>query len=366
MSNERELVERLHARRRDIGVAYLSAIGLLFFGFSGVQLWRVLRETTAPAVGAVIGVLTNLVIAATLLAVAGWLYLGPLNSEQTFEVSKWGALGLTVPTLIIFVAVPFDVPVGEATDPLITAFTTGGLVGSLYGSVNALSDEKERVDTLYHRNQVLQRVFRHNIRNKLNVVQGYAGMLARDNDGQQQEMAETIERNARSVVDLADVARNLDSIEDGDGQDSVDLATIVDEVLTTLERYYPDTDFETDVPDTAWVAVDPSVEIAIWHLLEFEIQRVSASPITVSVTDDRTDGVTLTVTDTGEDLSESVLTALTNEEETPLAHLDGMDLWVVKWLVESIGGEMDAGRNDPTGARIELTFQPGVTAVDRD
>lgn len=338
--------------RRELGVVYLGAIGCLFFAF-GVSQFVTSARPDPPDVGTVVFFGTNLVLAGGLVGVGGWLYTSPLSDERALDVAKWSAVGLTVPTLVVFVAMAFDPGMGDATGHLTMAFATGGVVGALYGSVNALEGEHERVKTLHQRNQVLQRVFRHNIRNGMNVVEGYSQLLGQDAGGDRGEIAEKIQREARAVVDLADVTRNLTI--DGNGESApVDLVSVVTELLETLEEYYPAATFETDLPEEAWVAADASVEIALWHLLEFEIHRESASPVSIAVSEG--DRVTLTIADTGADLAPEVIDALEGGDERPLEHHDGMELWVVKWLVETLGGEFTVRRNDPRGVRTRIAF----------
>ena len=70
--------------------------------------------------------------------------------------------------------------------------------------------------------------------------------------------------------------------------------------------------------------------------------------------------VTVAVRDDGPGLPVAEQRILEGKEETPLEHGLGVGLWLVTWLVTSIGGEVDYEENDPRGSVVRLTFPEGV------
>ncbi|ELZ25617.1 multi-sensor signal transduction histidine kinase [Halosimplex carlsbadense 2-9-1] len=78
-----------------------------------------------------------------------------------------------------------------------------------FGIYTDITDQKERERRL----QVLNRVLRHNLRNDLNVVLGYAEMIAgRVDDETVNEWAQTLIDTASEVASLGDRARSLDPV----------------------------------------------------------------------------------------------------------------------------------------------------------
>ncbi len=354
-TGDKEGIPGLEVSRRELGVAYLAAVGLLFLAFGLYEVGVVMARAGPPDLGRSVVLAVGVVLSASLLAIGGWLYRSPLSDEHALAVSRWGALGLTVPTAVVAVAMASGLAVGPTAPELTVALATGGVVGSLYGTVRALEAERDRVDALYRRNLVLQRVFRHNIRNGMNVVRGYAQLLSRSDGADHSDLAEKIDREAHAVVDLADVTRDLTDVERVGNLEPVDLVPLVTDLTETLSEYYPEASFELELPETAWVAADGSVEIAIWHLLEFAIHRSRDGTVAVSL-ETGDDGTVLSVADDGRPLASEAIAALEREEEAPLEHLDGMDLWVVKWLVGSLGGELTV-ENVEDGVRVRVAFQ---------
>ncbi|MHB9288834.1 sensor histidine kinase [Halobacteriales archaeon Cl-PHB] len=338
---------------QELGVAYLAAVGLLLCGFSVAGLAGAL--TGGLDAGSAVGHATSLFLAVALLAVTGWLYAGDLAADRVLSVAMWAALGLTGPTVLVVGALVLSPAVGLGSAEVTTALGATGVVGALYGTTRAVEAERDHVALLYQRNDVLLRVLRHNIRNGMNVVRGYSSLLAEHTEGQQADWADTIAREARSVVDLADVARDVDAAVDAETDEPVDFAALVADLRQTLGEYYPEARFEVEAPERAVARADGTVEVAVWHLFEFAIHRSEGTPVTVTVTADD-DAIELTVADEGEPLSEDLLTVLETGTERPLEHLDGMDLWAVRWLVETVGGSVEVARNDPRGTEVTLTF----------
>jgi len=48
--------------------------------------------------------------------------------------------------------------------------------------------------------------------------------------------------------------------------------------------------------------------------------------------------------------------AITNEAETPLEHISGLGLWLVKWIVDGMDGSLSISQNSPRGTVVTLSF----------
>lgn len=341
--------------KRILGVAYLFAIALLFLGFVLFQIGSIVTSAGSFDFGSMIVSSTSLFLTFGLLAVSIWLYMSPLSDGSAYNVAIWGALGLAIPTILVVIAIAVNLTRDISTTELTIALVAPGVLGTLYGTATALETERKQVDSLYRRNQVLQRVFQHNIRNGMQVVLGYAQLLSDNTETQQQDLADNIEREARALIDLTDMARNLDELETTNGRKPVDIASVVTDLCDALSEYYPAASFDIESPSHVWVDGDDTLKVAVWHLLEFAIHRSRKTSVSVTV-QDHENGVRLTVRDEGEELPNEVITALEKGKETHLVHPDGMDLWVVKWLFENIGGSMSVSRGERTGAKLSVTF----------
>lgn len=98
---------------------------------------------------------------------------------------------------------------------------------------------------------VINRVLRHNVRNEMNVVSGYAAMLSEELDGDEAK-AKLIEDTADRLLEISESARLIDENRDLSPElEPIDLVPIVDRSLTQLETRYPDVSVTSSVPDEA-------------------------------------------------------------------------------------------------------------------
>jgi signal transduction histidine kinase len=206
---------------------------------------------------------------------------------------------------------------------------------------------------------VLDRVLRHNLRNKLNVVAGHATTLtdAPDSDPETIRTAgERISTAAESLLDLAEAVREFgdDTTIDGQAGKQRDLAELVEQIVPRLEVTYPELNVETVTPESAIAVCPDQIEFCLDKLFEDAIDRSSEnSNITVSVTD-RNDVVELRVHDDGETMPQIERRALMSGSETPLEHTQGIALWLVRWAVEGVGGQFRVDAENGTTVTLTL------------
>jgi len=115
--------------------------------------------------------------------------------------------------------------------------------------------------------QVLSRVFRHNVRNDLNVIQGYTDLLAeRVDDERSRECLETIRETTDDVVEISEKLRVIEDASPTPPSGRVDLVEAVREAATGVDR--TDVSLTLDAPAEAWVHADESIEYPIQEVFE--------------------------------------------------------------------------------------------------
>jgi len=55
---------------------------------------------------------------------------------------------------------------------------------------------------------------------------------------------------------------------------------------------------------------------------------------------------------------------ITSGVETPLEHISGLGLWLVKWIVEGMNGELTIETKESHGTIITLSFPPIEQAIE--
>jgi len=225
---------------------------------------------------------------------------------------------------------------------------------------------------------VLNRVLRHNLRNDLNVVQGYLDIATdRTEEPDLRGMLETASRKTAGVIELGEKARSIENAM-GDGAGDTASVALRPFLEGIREEHAAGTDAEirTEVPEGLSVRTDPSVaSVVVGNLVENAVEHGStgrASPddaaehggtgadadppvVTVRAAGIGDGSVSIEVEDDGPGIPAHELDVLDATEETALEHGSGLGLWIVKWGVSALGGTVafdTAG--DGTTARVTL------------
>ena len=235
-----------------------------------------------------------------------------------------------------------------------------GSGGLLYGAVTHHRQRAEtarrNLETSNQQIQVLSRVFRHNVRNDLNVIRGYTDLLAdRIDDERSRECLETVRETTDDIVEISEKLRVIEdaSPERPDGR--VDLVAAVHEALDVVDADGAALTVET--PSEAWIRADDTVEFPIREVFENAVTHNDGATRRVTATI-RENGTTtcLEVIDNGPGIPPDEREVLQAEEETPLSHASSIGLWLVKWMCETQGGTVRFDATDD-GTTVRLRFE---------
>jgi signal transduction histidine kinase len=244
--------------------------------------------------------------------------------------------------------------------------TLRGHADQLAGYVVALRDVTERRQ-YEQRLEVAQRVLRHNIRNDLTVVKGWADELTEHVDGERAEVGvERIRAAADDLVDLSEKTRTMVELDEYDANDrrQVDVADVVAETVEAFEAGRPDASITVDTPSETGVAVlsVPSaafVSVPVENLVENAVEHndEAAPTVTVSVTvvDDE---VRVAVADDCPEIPAVERRVLDEGDEDPLTHGSGIGLWLTYWAVSEVGGDVRFDTRAPRGNVVTLAYPP--------
>lgn len=221
------------------------------------------------------------------------------------------------------------------------------------GRIVVLHDVTERRNRVQQLD-VLNRVLRHNLRNEMNVVYGYAGQL----DGEHEAIKERIQEKVMRMVDLGDKAREIDRIltEDTEDRSPIDLVDLVEIEVKRARDTYPAVDFDLSVPEGS-VRISRTLGPVLRNLLENAAEHNDSEEPTTSI-DVSVDeeAVTVEVADDGPGIPEAERSVLRRREEDPLEHSSGLGLWLVNWGVQTMGGTIAVDCPDQGGTTVTLTI----------
>lgn len=246
-------------------------------------------------------------------------------------------------------------------------------------TLSALSDGHERVvgyvlrfrdvtdRHLYQqRLKVANRALRHNLRNRMNIVSGWADEVTDSDDPEIAAAGQRIVETAMELNQLGEQVRLL--VETADVGSSAMQSVSVDDHLTPLiERSrtdYPDARIEAAIEPGVTVTVPSAKHLtaAVGNLLDNAIEHNDTERPSVWITAERAENdayVHIRVADDGPGIPETEREVLRKGTETPLQHGSGLGLWLVYWIATMSRGEVTFETNDPRGSVVTLALRSG-------
>jgi len=209
---------------------------------------------------------------------------------------------------------------------------------------------------------VLDRVFRHNIRNTMNTVVGPTAVLARRLEGEDAESAATALSAGESVLALSEKVRSVEAMMTGPVEPAeVPLPEFLDNAVRSV-RDGTRFSVEVDVPPDARVRTDSTVlsvvfenalENAAVHGGADDAQQDPDGPHVRVAVERRDGGCLVHVSDDGPGIPPAELDVLRSGAETALEHASGVGLWAIHWGMSRLNG---AVRFEPSdrGTRVTL------------
>jgi hypothetical protein len=212
------------------------------------------------------------------------------------------------------------------------------------------------------RRQVINRVLRHDLRNEMNVIMGRAQMIEEIGDGEVAENAEEIYRKSAKMVDLGNEVRKIDQELNRVSRRirRVDISAVIQQQIKSMHKEHPDVEFRTSIEDVDVVG-NSLVSSALHHLIENCVEHNNAqNNLKVTSTCEYNpdeDIVIVKVIDNGKGIPKGEYEVITSGLETPLDHISGLGLWMVKWIAESVDGDFHiTQRAETKGTVATLQF----------
>lgn len=229
---------------------------------------------------------------------------------------------------------------------------------------------REREADLELLNEVLTRVFRHNVRNRLNVIEGYATRIeTQDTDGTYATEVTTIKNTARRLISHSEKAAVLrELIDDDRGKQSIDLSQLGRDEGRRIEETTSAT-VETMIEDGVVVVANPLITAAIEELVDNAIEHHDgpSSPNLSVAVQSETETATVHIEDDGPGIDPHELDALDMGAETDLTHGSGVGLWMVDIITRKSGGSLSITHGvGGSGTRASLRFPRTQDRTERD
>jgi PAS domain S-box-containing protein len=228
-----------------------------------------------------------------------------------------------------------------------------GRVTNFVGFQTEITDRKIRERRL----EVLNRVLSHNLKNKMNVIEGHVALLREALDGD--EAPESLDTVTDAALDLMGLAESVQEAErlisDVDTADrSVDLTDHVVGLLDMFDDRYPEAVITASLPDDSCPVGTTGILAAIEEAVENGIKHDDSGTPRVGVRITKRDGwVDIEIEDDGPGIPDQEIRVLEGGE-TSLNHADRLGLWLIHWVVTKVGGRFDVAEAADGGSVVTL------------
>ena len=227
---------------------------------------------------------------------------------------------------------------------------TRAKIGGEKRLINVSRDITER-ERREQRLEVFNRILRHNLRNRLDVIRSHAEELAASTE------ATNASQILTEVSELASLGRQARKIDHLMSRDEILAATDVIEMLHDAIDMTDPTDnsveIQTDLPETHDLWTDKEVlSLALTSAVENAIEHASSL---VEITAEATQReCVITIADDGSGIEADSLAPIEAGTETMLQHGTGLGLWQLRWSVNKLNGELSFRVNN--GTTVEITL----------
>lgn len=227
----------------------------------------------------------------------------------------------------------------------------------VFSSVRDVSNRVEQTERLEQTTDelaVLNRLVRHDIRNDMGIILGWAAQLRGADPEDYDEIIERIESHGEHVVSLTDLARDYVEIITGDAEmdlEPTDLETVLGDEVTATRESYPEADVGyTEGSETDYeVLATPLLESVFRNLLVNAIQHNDTETPRVRVDIDVTaETVTVCIADDGPGIPDAKKETVFGRGEQGLdSSGTGIGLYLVDRLVGQFGGSVHVKDRNP-------------------
>lgn len=241
----------------------------------------------------------------------------------------------------------------------------------LAGRVESLLRLREQSVALARRNRLLlvvNHLTRHDIRNEMNVIQGWTTILDDSLDGDQHDALRRIHQSSHHVVEITDSLREF--IEIYQFQDEltplpVPLEPVLTREIETRGRAYANATLSavTDIPDIR-VMGNRLLSAVFRNILTNAIRHNDTEEPVVEISVERgSQTVTVRIADNGPGIEDELREAILGRSDRGVDHPEaGMGLCLVDTLVDMFGGEVWIESNEPRGTvfAVQLRIETGT------
>lgn len=240
-------------------------------------------------------------------------------------------------------------------------FPLGGGNGDhpeIVGVSTDITEQKRREEEL----EALNRIVRHDIRNDMNILLGWARMLEEHTDADGEKHLRKILTAGDHVVELTEIARDYVETLTGNGELSVKpvrLDDVLQKEIDLSRESFPDAEISVsgDIPEVK-VMANEMLQSVFKNLLNNAVQHNDNVQPLVDVSCELQDeAVVVRIADNGPGIPDDQKEAIFGRGEKGIdSSGTGIGLYLVETLVEQYKGDISVEDNTPTGSIFSVSL----------
>jgi signal transduction histidine kinase len=249
-----------------------------------------------------------------------------------------------------------------------TPFLAGEVMtGQLVTVVDVTEREsyRKRLEEKTNQLEALNRVVRHDIRNDMGVIHGWAEILEDHIDEDGEDALNRVLQKSRHVIQITEVARDfVESLsDDGTAElEEIELQPILDAELAAVRDSFSNAQFHVsgELPNVS-VQANEMISSVFRNILENAVRHNDKETPEITVTSEVEVGtVRIRIADNGPGIPDNQKEQIFGKGEKGLdSPGSGIGLYLVYLLTDQFGGEVWVEDNDPNGSVfvVELPIQ---------
>ena len=211
--------------------------------------------------------------------------------------------------------------------------------------------------------EVMARVLNHNLRNKMNLIEGYTDILRGDPDEESRRRSlDIIAETAADLTGIASAVQTVDETVSSPGLDApIPLRDELIELRNRIRDRHPNAEVALSLPDDEPIETTAvGLPVAVSEAAENAVKHNDAATPSVEVRVERRpeEWIAIEVEDDGPGIPDHE-TQVLEAGETSLTHADRLGIWLMYWVVAKSGGEFDIDTGDGgTTIRLAVPERP--------
>lgn len=319
------------------------------------------------------GIFIPAVLSIWLIGAGVWLWYSETDGPVVGRIAAWSLAGAGVLAVGSLLTIFYQQAEGVVMTDQVYVVVNGMTGGAVGGVVVGIYDWRQRASRQRARQlseclTVINRVLRHDIRNRANVMDLYAELIEEDHSDAAQK-AGKIRGQTTEITRIGEKARKIEQLIQSQQaeRNTISVESATRRAIESVRSQYPEADIEVSLIDAGTVRANPLIDAAIKNVVENAVEHHTDETPTVTVTTDRlsrggTDYVEVEIADDGPGIPDSEVAVLERGFETSLEHVSGLGLWLVHWVVTASDGNVEFVENEPSGSIVRLQFE----STDRD